>query len=421
MKIWLINNYVTLPKYGHFCRQYYFGVHLKDMGHEPVVFAGSHPHNSRAQLIGDRRRFMPSGESPFPWIYVKTLNYEGSRLKQILSMFQFYFNGRKAAKWAAERYGKPDAVLGSSAHPLAALLAVRLARKYGCRSAVEIRDLWPESIVAYGVAGPRNPAVLALRRLEKWLYRHADAVVFTMEGAYDYIVERGWERDIPRSKVFYVNNGVDLERFDADRERFRLEDPDLEDPDAFKLVYTGSVRMINGLSQLMGCAERLRNHADIRFLVYGGGDDVEELMRLCREKGLTNLVFKGPVEKKYVPGILSRCDAALLNYRPETVKLYRFGNSQNKLFEYLAAGKPVLTNVKIAYNPADRRPCCFASASPDAEDYAEAVLKLYRMPGAEYEAACRNARRIAEEYDYQELTKRLLQALEGPPGSGENG
>ena len=88
-----------------------------------------------------------------------------------------------------------------------------------------------------GIAGPYNPAVLALRWLEKWIYKKADAVVFTMEGAYDYIKEQGWERDVPRSKVHYINNGVDLEAFRYNREHFQIDDPDLKNSDIFKVVY----------------------------------------------------------------------------------------------------------------------------------------------------------------------------------------
>lgn len=413
MKIWLINNYVTLPKYGHFCRQFFFGKYLKGMGHQPVVFAGSHPHNSQVQLIKDRRRFVSSEETSFPWILVKTLNYEGSRIKRVFSMFQFYWNGKKAAKWAFKRYGRPDTVLGSSAHPLAAVLALRLGKKYNCRTVVEIRDLWPESIVVSGMVGPHNPAVLALRWLEKWIYKKADVVVFTMEGAYDYIKEQKWEKDVPRSKVFYINNGVDLEQFDSDREHFHLDDPDLEDPDTFKLIYTGSIRKANGLSQLLECAELLREHQQIRFLIYGGGDDLDALEAVRREKELDNLQFKGRVDKKNIPYILSKSNVNLLNYAPWSTAVYRFGNSQNKLFEYLASGKPVLTNVKLSYNPADRSHCCFSASSSSAEDYAKAVLELYKLPREEYEMVCQAARRTAEEYDFKKLTKKLLNVIEG--------
>lgn len=413
MKVWMFNNYNMLPEHGPMNRHYYFGKRLRELGHEPVVFVGSHPHNTDRQLIEGPKKYQVFQEEPFPWVLVKTVAYGKSRKKQIVSMFQYYKNGKAAAKHAANRYGRPDVILGSSAHPLAALLAVRLGRKFGCRSVVEIRDLWPESIVALGVAGAHNPAVLALRRLEKWLYTQADAIVFTQEGAYDYILERGWEKEVPRSKVYYVNNGVDLDLFYYNQEHFQWEEPDLEDPETFKIVYTGSVRKANGLVQLVECAEALRGEKKLKFLAYGTGGDLDELRKRCQQEGLTNLSFKGPVEKKYIPGILARCDATLLNYAPESVKLFRFGNSQNKLFEYLASGKPVLTNVKLSYNPADRRRCCYAAVSPDGEGYAAAVLTLYRLSPEEYEEACRAAIKTAEEYDFKNLTEKLLKALEG--------
>lgn len=413
MKIWMFNNYNMLPEHGPMNRHYYFGKQMKEMGHEPVVFVGSHPHNTDVQLLEGSEKYRVFQEEPFPWVLVKTCKYGKSRKKQVLSMFQFYFNGRRAAAYAAERYGRPDVILGSSAHPLAALLAVRLGKKYGCRAVVEVRDLWPESLVALGIAGARNPAVIALRILEKWLYRHADAVIFTQEGAYDYIAERGWEREVPRSKVFYINNGVDLAAFDYSREHDRIEDPDLEEADSFRVVYTGSIRLGNGLRQLVDCAEQLRDYTKIKFLAYGGGGELEELRTLCRERRLSNLVFKGPVPKREIPFILSRSSLNLLNYDPRAVNVYRFGSSQNKLFDYLASGKPILSNVKIAHSIPERHGCGITSASPEGADYAEAVLRIYRMPSEEYQAMCRAARAAAEEYDFKNLTEKLLHVLEG--------
>lgn len=414
MKIWLINNYVTVPKYGQFCRHYFFGEAMREMGQEPVVFGGSHPHNTQMQLIPDGRPFLLSEEASFPWILVRTLAYGANRKKQVLSMFQFYRNGKKAAKWAAERYGKPDAILGSSAHPLAPLLAVRLAKKYGCRSVVEVRDLWPESIVVYGIAGKHNPAVLFLRRLEKWLYKNADAVVFTMKGAYDYIREQGWEREIPRSKVFNVNNGVDLALFDGNRERFRLEDPDLEDPDTIKVVYTGSVRLANQLGLLVDMAKELQNPR-IRLLVWGSGDQLEALRERVRAEGLGNIVFKGQVEKKYIPSIVSRADINLVHWTMSP--LLKYGVSYNKLFEYLAAGRPVYSTVRTPHSIIEPAGCGFATKGFSPRELAEGLERLAALPEEERRRMGENARKTAEEYDFKNLTKKLLAVLEGsaPP------
>ena len=409
MNIWLINHYAVPPKYYPLARQTYFAKYLMQMGHTVTIFAASTVHNSDKNLITGKERWREETVDGVHYVYIKCLDYRDNGPRRIYNICEFAWK----LPGVCGKFPRPDAIVATSMPPTSCAVGIHLARKYKCRAVAEIADLWPESIVAFGIAGPRNPAVIALRWLEKWIYKKADAVVFTLEGAYDYIAEQGWEKDVPRSKVFYINNGVDLESFDHDRAAFPAEDPDLNDPDTFKLVYTGSIRKANGLSQLLDCAERLRDHPDIRFLVYGAGDDLEPLREACRERGLSNLCFKGPVAKKEVPGILSKSDVNLLNYDPGSMAVYRFGNSQNKLFEYLASGKPVLTNVRISYNPADRRRCGLAAASPDGKDYAEAVLKLYRLPREEYEEMCRAARETAEEYDFKKLTKMLLDVIEG--------
>ena len=415
MKIWMFNDYGALPSQSTITRHYFFAQQLQKMGHEPAVFVGSHPHNTSLQMIEGKEKFRLEPSTPFPWVYVKTKNYEGSRLKRVLSMFQYYRNAKKAAQAMAREGGKPDAVLGSSAHPLAAVLAIRLGKKFGCRAIVEVRDLWPESIVAMGIAGAKNPAVVLLRALEKWIYKKADALIFTMEGAYDYIVEQGWEKEIPREKVFHINNGVDLETFQYNREHFRLDDSDLEDETTFKVIYTGSIRLANGVSQLIDCAQFLRDEPDIKILIFGKGEDVDKLKQICEEKNLDNLLLKGHVEKKYVPYILSKSNLNLLNYLAAAAAagLYRFGSSQNKMFDYLASGKPVLANTRTNYDVVEKYHCGVCKQLVNGEDYAREVLRIKNLPAEEYARLCHNAQKAAQEYDFKVLTKKLLQVIEG--------
>lgn len=410
MKIWLFNNYNMLPSQGGLNRHYYFGKYLQAMGHEPSVFVGSHPHNTDLQMISDRTAYREDQTVAFPWIYVRTCNYEGSKLKRIYSMFEYYFRAGKAAKELAKQGGSPDVVLGSSAHPLAAVLAIQLGRKFGCKSIVEIRDLWPESIVAYGIAGVRNPAVITLRWLEKWIYKKADAVVFTMENAYDYIVEQGWEKEVPRSKVFYINNGVDLEVFHHNRSRYPVKDADLDDPEIFKVVYTGSIRKVNNLGLLLEAAKQVSDPR-VRFLIWGDGDEKAALEQRMKDENITNVVFKGRVEKKYVPYIVSRASLNLANNTPSP--LFRFGISFNKLFDYLAAGRPVLCDFPSRSNPAVQWGAGVEVAEPDANKIAEAVLYFANLDASQYSNYCENAGNAAHEYDFKVLTEKLLAVIEG--------
>ena len=408
MNIWLINHYAVPPKYYPLARQTYFAKHLMDMGHSVTIFAASTVHNSNQNLITDGSGWREEFVDGVRYVYIKCLDYQGSGVKRVYNICEFAWKLPGVCK----NFPKPDAIVATSMPPTSCAVGVWLARKYGCKGVAEIADLWPESIVAYGIAGPKNPAVVVLRWLEKWIYKKADSVVFTMEGAYDYIVEQGWEKEVPREKVYFINNGVDLELFDKNKEVYQLADQDLEDTEHFKVVYAGSIRKANGLDQLVDCAVKLKDQSGIRFLVYGKGDDLESLRKRCREENVDNLLFKGEVSKDYIPYILSKSDLNVLNYNPDTVAVYKYGSSQNKLFEYMASAKPVLSNVEIGYSLIDRYNCGICENLPTGEMYAEAVLRIYQLSDEDYRQMCENARRVAEEYNFKALTDKLLHIIQ---------
>lgn len=273
----------------------------------------------------------------------------------------------------------------------------------------EIADLWPEAIVDYGIAGPHNPAVLALRWLEKWIYQKADAVVFTGEGAYDYIIEQGWEKDVPRSKVYYINNGVDLEVFDYNREHFHVEDGDLDNAEQFHVVYAGSIRRVNNLGLLVDAAKRVKD-PKIKFLIWGDGDELPALRQRVEAEQIKNVSFKGRVEKKYVPSIVSRADLNVVHW--EMSSMLRFGVSYNKLFEYLAAGRPVFSTVRPGYSILEKYHCGMDTEGFTPEDLAEGIQHMAALPAEEQEQMGRNARKAAAEYDFKNLTRKLIDIIE---------
>lgn len=188
MRIWLINHYAVPPQYYPLARQNYFAKNLMGLGHEVTIFAASTVHNSDQNLIEDDTPYREDVVDGVHYVLVRCKGYRGNGLSRILNMLEF---ARKLPS-VCNQYPRPDAIVATSMPPMSCAAGIKLARKYGCRGIAEIADLWPESIIAYGIAGPHNPAVLWLRRLEKWIYTKADAVVFTVEGAYDYIKEQHW-------------------------------------------------------------------------------------------------------------------------------------------------------------------------------------------------------------------------------------
>lgn len=408
MNIWLINHYAVPPKYYPLARQTYFAKYLMAMGHTVTIFAASSVHNSTLNLITDDRKWREETVDGVHYVYIKCCDYQGNGLKRIYNICEFAWKLPGVCK----HFPKPDAIVATSMPPTSCAMGVHLGRKWGCKTVAEIADLWPESIVAYGIAGPHNPAVLALRRLEKWIYKKADAVVFTMEGAYDYIIEQGWDKEIPRSKVHYINNGVDLEQFDYNKEHFRVEDADLDDPDTFKVVYTGSIRRVNNLGLLLDAAKCVKDPR-VKFLIWGDGDERAALEQRVREEHIGNVTFKGKVEKKYIPSIVSRAD---LNFAHNTPSyLFRYGISFNKLFDYFAAGRPILCDFHCSYNPAITYGAGIEAADAKAPQIAAVIDHLASLSASDRRTMGANARRGAEDYDFKRLTDKLIAIIESLP------
>jgi glycosyltransferase involved in cell wall biosynthesis len=409
MKIWIFNEYNMPPEYGHLNRHFYLGKYLKELGHEPSVFVGSFLHNTDIQMINNKRKIMKYNSCDFSYFFIKTNSYQNNRFKRVFNMFLYYKNLLKATK----KMDKPDVIIGSSAHPMSAYAAIKLAKKLSCQGIIEIRDLWPESFIAYGVIKKRNPLLKLLYLCEKWLYKKADKIIFTMAGATDYILEKKWDINhggpINLSKVFHLNNGVDLKTFDYNKQTHVIDDYDLNDEKSFKVIYTGSVRLVNNVDIIIDVA-KLLNDENIKFLIWGTGDYLDVLKKRVNDENINNVIFKGWIDKKYIPFILSNSQ---LNISfGKTKDIFRYGISPNKMFDYFASGKPTLWTFKSNYSLIEKYQSGIEIEYRNPQDLAKSILKFKNLSKSKYVEYCNNARKAAVDYDYKKLTKKLINIIE---------
>lgn len=411
--VWILNHYATDMYFSHGERHYWIPKYLRRAGYAPVVFGCNAKHNSNAEYYFDTDALWTehlAEEIETPYIFVRGRAYTGNGKQRVLNMIDFYRNVQKAAVEYAKLHGAPDVIYASSVHPLTLVAGIRLAKRFGVPCISEVRDLWPESIVEYSDRFTRShPLMKLLYRGERWIYEKSDAVIFTMEGGYDYIVERGWDKSIPRAKVHYINNGVDCELFDANRAQFRVDDPDLDDNSHFNVVYAGAVRRVNNLGLLLDAAKELRD-ARIRLLIWGDGDELDALRRRVTDEGINNVAFKGRVEKKYVPSIISRADLNIVHW--EMSPILRFGLSYNKLFEYLAAGKPIFSTVRSPYSIVEKYRCGADTQGFTPREYADGIERIAALSDAERAILGERARAAASDFDFEVLTNKLINLLE---------
>jgi glycosyltransferase involved in cell wall biosynthesis len=233
----------------------------------------------------------------------------------------------------------------------------------------------------------------------------------TWEGGKDYIINQKWEKDIDLAKIKHISNGVVIETFDSNIKENHVIDKDLDDKNYKNVVYAGSIRRVNNLGLLLDAAKIIQDkgHTDIRFLIYGSGDESKILKKRCFDEDIQNVLFKGRVEKKYVPSILKRAYVNILHN--SSTSLDQYGQSQNKFFEYLAAGKCIVQTYSTGYSICEKANCGISASVQTADEVAKAII-LACSDEEKNQLMGKNAREAAFEYDFNRLTKKLISIID---------
>jgi glycosyltransferase involved in cell wall biosynthesis len=396
-------------------RHYWFAANLIKQGYEPTVFCANTYHNKVDCIDTKNSKYATDTIDNIPFVFVRTTPALKNGIDRVMNMGLFYLNLFSVAKKYAKLHGKPDVIIASSVHPLTMVAGIQIARKLCVPCICEIRDLWPEAIFAFNKAKESGFLGRALVAGEHWIYKNANALIFTKEGDTDYIKERKWDigqgGDIDLEKCNYINNGVDLEAFEELVTHNPIEDDDLNG-NMFNVVYVGAIRPVNNVGNILDAAALIKDQTDIQFLIYGDGNEKEMLEKRVVAEGLNNVRFKGFVSKSYIPYILSRSSVNILNYS-QTQYNWSRGNSSNKLFEYMASGKPIISTVKMGYSILEKYQCGIEIDESTPEQLAQAILETKRMPKEQYDAMGGNARGGAEDFDFKILSKKLIDVIEG--------
>ncbi len=412
--IWLWNHYATDMYENRGGRHYWFAENLIKQGYQATVFSANTFHNKEEIVDTGENKYAIRSVNVIPFVFVKTTPALGNGIARVKNMVLFYRNLFPVAESYAKINGKPDVILASSAHPLTMVAGIQIAKKFKIPCICEVRDLWPEAIFSYSKVKEKSILGEILTAGEHWIYKKADALIFTKEGDTDHIKEKGWDMahggNVDLGKCHYINNGLDFEAFLKSAEVNVVDDADLTD-DKFNVVYTGSIRPVNNVGNILDAAALLRGHSDIQFLVYGHGNQQETLKQRVINEGLTNVKMKGYIDKQFIPYILSKSSVNLLNYSHSQYNWSR-GNSSNKLFEYMASGKPVISTVKMGYCILDKYKCGLSLEEPTPKELAKTILKLRDMSKEQYNEMGANARNGAPDFDFKILTRKLIDVIE---------
>ncbi len=402
MRVWIVN-YYTSPDCSN-PRYLQFAKHFMEKGWEVTTFYANFNSANTDSL------FKRESVNGLDFVQVKAPHYVGNGVARMKSIFSFAWSIKKHCK----KFDRPDVILHNVHTPFDYPI-VWAAKKLNAKYIAEAWDAWPDVFAHLGLISRYNPVLKFFYYLEKRIYQIADQVVFTFAGGIQHIKDMGWTSEqggkIDLKKVHYINNGVDVEQFDKDRETYPRPDADMNDPKTMKVVYMGSINRANHVHTLIDAAKLLQDMPMYRFFIYGDGADREELEQRVRDEEINNVVFK---EKRIplceVAWVVSQANVNIMNYQHGFGYM---GVSSGKMFQYLAAGKPIVCNVEIAYDDiiSDNQ-LGIARDIENAESFAQAIINVAEQPRASYDAMCERVRKTAEDFDYKKLSEEEIKVIE---------
>ena len=389
LRVVILNQYALPAGSAGSTRHGDIGTELVRRGHDVTVIASHFSYLTRQSRGTDVPRSRHDGVQ---FVWLRTGGYSENDSRRVRSMVRY----SAVATWTATQVKlRPDVIIGSSPQLLAGVAASIAARLLLRPWILEVRDFWPSALVDLGAVAEGSKLHVGLEQIERRLYANADAVVTVPPNGHLRLEEMG----IDAAKCVHIPNSVawDSAAGEARHPPATLERIVADRQGRFILAYVGSIGVphdfdtfMKGVAIVMDKAHAV--HRQLAIVLIGDGVERERIERLAQRLGLTNVCFHPPVEKAVVPWVLSRAHAGLMQAGPASY--YKYGLSPNKLFDYFAAGMPVLissqgptvvdeANAGIRYRPGD----------PEA--VADAVIRMVRTPADELAEMGERGRELA--------------------------
>jgi glycosyltransferase involved in cell wall biosynthesis len=298
---------------------------------------------------------------------------------------------------------KTDIIIGTSPQFFSAMSAWHLSMFKRKRWIMEVRDLWPESIVAVGAM--QNKSIIGfLEWIEMKMYQSANKIVVVTDAFKEKISQRG----IPAGKINIHKNGVDLSKYyPAEKPKHLVESLHLDGK--FILAYIGTHGMAHGLDFVLDQAIELEaKYPDVHFLFMGDGANKKHLVERASAANLHNVTFLDSVPKEQVADFLHLMDVALVNLKKSDTFLTVI---PSKIFEAAAVEKPIMLGLMgetkgiiNKYGAGE----CFEPENPIEFRRALEILYNARQDLSAYQDGCR---KLASDFERSKIADDMLKTI----------
>lgn len=325
--------------------------------------------------------------------WVPCISYNSNGIKRLigeiqfslLSLFHYFFNKKTYSK----------IIIADSVTPIngvAGLLAAKLTK---AKFIHQIRDIWPDALVYDGSLKKNSLSYKFLKKLELMQYRNADWICSALPNVHSYIKETGGD---PK-KISYVRNGTELNT------SFKKYVPNND----INIVYVGTIAHAHDVISVIKALDIIRKRnikQKFIFNIYGDGVKRGELQNYISMKKLENIFFKGSIPKDEVIKVLEHGDILVCPVLDS--KAYSWGLNLNKLYDYFAAGRPVLISSPLVENDVTIASCGYSCRAERPDLIADALEDFSRLHEERKIEMSLKARVFAEEnFDIKKIVDKF--------------
>jgi colanic acid biosynthesis glycosyl transferase WcaI len=292
-------------------------------------------------------------------------------LKRITNYLSFMVS---SVLLGAGKVGKPDVLIATSPQFFVGLSGYLLSRIKGCKFVFEIRDLWPEEIVAVGAIKSKW-IISFLESIEMFLYRKADLIVAVAQGTIDTLVNRG----VPLEKMLLIPNGVSMELFVSENRGADIRSK-LGFQDKIVVSYIGTHGMAHRLDTVLKAAELLKStNPNIQFMFVGDGAEKSHLIDMANSLGLSNVTFHDQVSRDWIAAYYQASDICLVPLRAADLFTR---NIPSKIYEIMASRRPIIISTNGESREMVESSGAGVGVTPeDHTELANAIQEMSKDPG----------------------------------------
>lgn len=363
----------------------------------------------RVTIVARNRKWSPEREQlPEGTVYrMPPWRWAGQSLDGTLSFPAFFSPRWSALIREAVRDTKPDLIIVRDL-PLCPT-AISVGRRYSVPVALDMAENYP-ALMRDRRLGSRNALVDAFARnprftemVERYGVSHVDWTFTVVEESSARLVAEGAD---PR-RLSVVSNTPPRARAEQSARPARAPGSTIT------VAYLGLLEVARGIGELVEAIRILREeHGDrYRAIIVGGGRDSELFIERARSAGTlgTAVTFLGLLPHAEA---LSAVAAADLGVIPHHATELWNSTIPNKLFDYMAAGLPVVSSdTTPCARIINETKCGELFRSGDAQSMAEAIERA-SAPDVLPRMAAAGRRAVIDRYNWEHDTATLLDSID---------